>query len=73
MTVEMHPVYSSHITALGHDAGAGELHVQWDSGRTSVFGPGIDAATADRIRKSRSVGQAVTKDVKGKFGHRYLE
>ena len=68
----MKPTYSSHITALGHDADAGELHVAWDSGRTSVFGPGIDAAMADRIRASRSVGKAVTEDVKGKFGHRYL-
>ena len=34
---EMKPVYSSHVDAVGYDVGKEELHVQWRTGRVSVY------------------------------------
>lgn len=71
MPPTMHSVHSSHVTAIGHDADTGDMHVAWDSGRTSVF-ENVPADLAERVRKSHSVGKAMTDDIKGKFSHRYL-
>lgn len=70
MSVTLHDVRSSHVRQIGHDPDTQEMHVVWDSGRTSVF-TGVPANVADRVRKSHSVGKALGEEVKGKYGHRY--
>jgi hypothetical protein len=66
----MRPVYSSHVTAVGHDPEKQELHVQWDTGKTSIYA-GVPASLAEQVRTSASVGQALRDRVKGKYDHRY--
>jgi hypothetical protein len=71
MPPTMRHIHSSHVKQVGHDSDTGDLHVVWDSGRTSVF-ENVPADLADRVGKSHSVGKALTDEVKGKFTHRYL-
>lgn len=66
----MHPVYSSNVTAVGHDAAAQEMHVTWKSGKTSVYS-NVPAAKADEVRRSHSVGQAVRDMIIPHHDHRY--
>lgn len=69
MTVELHPVTSSYCAAVGHDPDAEELHVQWPSGKVSIYSP----VTADEHRAvvgAASVGRAVIHIKKTK-AHRY--
>jgi len=68
----MTPVWSSHVTAIGHDPDTNELHVTWDTNRTSVYS-GVPADLADQVTKSWSVGEALRTMVKGQFEHRYAE
>lgn len=68
----MRSVTSSHVARIGHNAETGELHVQWQDGRTSVYA-NVPAATADAVANSWSVGKALREQVKGRFPHRYLE
>lgn len=63
-------VYSSNVEKLGHDPETGELHVQWSSGKTSIYS-NVPTQVAEDVRTSWSVGQAVNQMVKGKFQHRY--
>ena len=37
MPPPMRSVFSSHVDRVGHDAQTGELFVQWDTGKTSVY------------------------------------
>ena len=37
MPPPMRSVFSSHVDRIGHDAQTGELYVQWDTGKTSVY------------------------------------
>jgi hypothetical protein len=72
MPPPMRSVFSSHVDRIGHDMQTGELHVVWDSGKTSVYS-GVPADVADDVSQSWSVGSALTAKVKGKYAHRYLE
>jgi hypothetical protein len=68
----MRSVYSSHVNRIGYDNETGELHVQWDSGKTSVYS-GVPAQLADETMNSWSVGKSLSTSIKPTFPHRYLE
>ena len=66
----MRSVFSSHVDRIGHDPETGELHVTWDSGKTSVY-EGVPADVAHSMMNSWSVGTALRDQVKPNFKHRY--
>ena len=66
----MQSVFSSHVSSVGYDAQAQELHVEWDSGKTSIYS-GVPADVADECQKSWSVGGYLRDQIKGRFSHRY--
>jgi len=70
----MRPVYSSGITAVGHDPETNELHVTWSGGRTSVY-QNVPPEVAHQTANSWSVGKAmnVIKADPEQFPHRYLD
>lgn len=72
MPPPMRSVFSSHVDRVGHDAQTGELFVQWDTGKTSVY-TGVPADLAEDVMSSWSVGSALTTRIKGTFAHRYLD
>lgn len=63
-------VYSSNVRAVGHDPETNEMHVEWKSGKTSIY-EGVSAEKAEDIRTSWSVGQAINTLVKDQHPHRY--
>lgn len=60
MTIEMKPVESSNIQAIGHDPDASELHVTFKSGATYVYSD-VDAKLHEIITNAAS---AVSKMIK---------
>lgn len=71
MTADMRSVFSSNISEIGYDADTTELVVRWNSGKTSVYGPGVPAEVAERVMNAASVGQAVNQTIKPGYPHRY--
>ena len=63
-------VFSSSVTAVGHDSDTGEMLVEWTDGKISAY-EGVDPLVVDDISKSYSVGKAIHAQIKGKFSHRY--
>jgi hypothetical protein len=72
MPPPMRSVFSSHVDRIGHDVQTGDLYVQWDSGKTSVYS-GVPPDLAEDVSTSWSVGSALTTRIKGAFPHRYLD
>lgn len=68
----MHPVYSSGVTAIGHDSETNEMHVTWNTGRTSVY-QDVPPEIAEQARNSWSVGKFLRESVRDKFQHRYSD
>jgi hypothetical protein len=66
----MRSVFSSHVNRVGHDPETGDLHVEWDNGKTSIYS-GVPPALADDVSNAWSVGKALHGQIKGKFPHRY--
>jgi hypothetical protein len=54
--VEMHPVRSEAISAIGHDAKTGEVHVAFRSGGLHKFGP-FGAEDFQRFKQAESIGK----------------
>lgn len=69
MGVPLEAVSSSYVRALGHDADSNELHVQWPSGRVSIYSD-VDAEHYEAIKSGESIGRAVIEVKKTKM-HRY--
>lgn len=70
--IEMKPVLSSHILAVGHDADKNEMVVEFVDGATVAY-PGVPANIADRIATASSPGAALHALVKSKgAAHKYL-
>lgn len=67
---EMKDVYSSHVDSIGYDEQTQELHVRWDSGRTSIYS-NVPKALAERTMNAWSVGKTLIQDIKPHFPHRY--
>lgn len=70
--VEMHPVASSNIDAVGHDASKSEMHVRFKNGGTHVFS-GVDHTAFTLMRNAESVGKHFHAHIRGKHDSRKLE
>jgi hypothetical protein len=71
MAPTMRDVFSSHVSRIGHDPDTSELHVQWDTGKTSAYA-NVPAEVAQSVMNAWSVGAALREQVKGKYEHRYV-
>lgn len=67
----MQEVYSSHVASVGYDPETRDLLVTWKGGKTSAYA-GVDPATANEVRNSWSVGEALNALVKPHHRHRYI-
>lgn len=68
----MKSVFSSHVAAIGYDPASGELHVHYgNSGRTAVYA-GVPAEVAHAVMAAPSIGEALWRDVRGRYRHGYL-
>jgi KTSC domain-containing protein len=69
----MTPVSSSHVAAIGYEAG--ELHVEYQNGKTSVYGDEgypVSEDVYNAVLNAASVGQALHQIVKTQgYPHRY--
>lgn len=74
MTVEMRPVSSRKISAIGWDPETQELHVTFNGGKTAVYShaDGISEDTFKALLSAPSVGKAFNELVLDVYGHRYL-
>lgn len=70
MPALMKPVFSSHITSVGHDPEKNEFVVEWKNGKRSVY-EGVPTALAEEVRNSASVGTAIRQMIQPEFKHRY--
>lgn len=68
----MTPVQSSNVAAMGYDPETRELHVQWHSGKVSVYG-GVAPGTAEAAMSAPSIGGYVSRVIRGQHEHRYRE
>jgi hypothetical protein len=66
--MNMHPVKSSNISALGYDAEKKELHVQFTNG-TSYSYAGVPEHEYKSLASADSVGKRFHTHVKEKFKH----
>ena len=64
--VEMHYVDSSNIEAIGHEAGAQELHVRFLSGDTYVY-HGVPEEVYDELMVAPSKGSYLNRMIKGSY------
>jgi hypothetical protein len=70
--MQMTPVYSSNVKSIGHDPDSNELHVEWNTGKVSIY-EGVPAKVASDVQNAWSVGQAVRDMIKDNYGHRYAK
>jgi hypothetical protein len=69
---EMEPVESSSVAAIGYDAGARALHVQFrDSGETYVY-YGVAPLVFEALRSAKSKGRFVNERVVRRYIARKL-
>lgn len=72
---EMRPVFSSHISEIGYDADANELHVTYKNGKMVVYEgvPADKAAIVGALDTTPpSIGEALREHIRGKYKHRYV-
>ena len=69
--MELKPVKSSNIAALGHDASSLDLHIQFSDGARYVY-EGVPAETHAEMLKSKSVGGFFAKSIRQQFKGRRL-
>jgi hypothetical protein len=65
MTVEMVPVQSEAIAAIGHDASTNTVHVEFHSGGTHPFGP-FTREEFEAFRDAGSVGKHFHANIRKK-------
>lgn len=70
MAAEMREVHSSNVARVGHDPDTGELHVEWKSGKTSIYSD-VTPEKAKTVMTAWSVGSALNETIKNRHGHRY--
>jgi hypothetical protein len=61
--IDLTPVKSSNVAAVGHDAQANELHVQFKSGNSYVYN-GVTADQHKALMSADSVGSHLHKIIK---------
>lgn len=64
--MQMIPVVSSAIAAVGYDIAQNILHIQFNSGQTSIY-QGISVETYDDMMSAASIGSFYHKHIKNKF------
>jgi KTSC domain len=77
MTIEMLPVMSSHVLALGYDHDTQELHVQYAPNLKNPRGPvvvyqGVEQKTAESVLNAPSIGSALHATIRGNYPHRTI-
>lgn len=70
MTVEMKPVSSSNIKAIGYDPATKEMHI--DFGESKYAYDNVPPSAHAAILAAGSVGKHFHANIKGKFGHRKI-
>lgn len=68
----MRDIFSSTVNRAGHDPKTNELHVEWKTGKTSVYS-NVPPKKADEVLNAWSVGKSLYKKIKGAHDHRYLK
>ena len=63
MPVEMNPVVSSNISAIGHDPANAELHVHFKDGSKYIY-PGVSAEKHDALSQAESIGSHFSKHIR---------
>jgi hypothetical protein len=67
VTVPLQPVKSSHIKAVGYDAAAGDLHVEFKDSHTPYIWHGVPAQTYSSMLAADSPGSFFHSHIRGKF------
>ena len=70
MAPKMRDVYSSTVDQIGYDEASREFHVQWQSGKLSVYSD-VPPEKAAEIQGSASMGQAIHRLLKNQHDHEY--
>lgn len=65
LMVDLRPVVSSNINAIGHDPDKSELHVQFANGGHYVYS-GVSAAQHQALMTADSIGSHLHKFIKSK-------
>lgn len=68
--MEMKSVFSSHISKIGYDSNAEELHVEFQNGKTAVY-QGVPGDVAAKVTGADSIGKALHEHIKGQYAHGY--
>ena len=69
--IEMYPVSSSNLRAVGYDAKSQTLHIQFHSGGLYEY-CGVDQQTYDELLAASSQGTYFHQHIKDVFGYRKL-
>jgi hypothetical protein len=70
--IDLTPVQSSQIAALGHDPVTNTLRVQFQGSGSTYDYAGVSAETAADFLKAESIGKFFGAQIKGKFEYRKL-
>lgn len=70
--VALKTVYSSHISAVGYDASAKRLDVEYQTGKRAAY-MNVPPEIAQRVMDAPSVGTALHQLIKGRFDFGYIE
>ena len=70
--IDMKPVQSSNIRAIGHDAAAAALVVEFTSGDFYEYA-NVNAEQFDALLKAESVGKHLNQHIKGKHPFKKLD
>lgn len=69
----MKSVFSSHVHSIGYDPAARVLHVKFgNTGKTVVY-EGVPPDVAMMVVGAPSIGEALHREVRGRFGYGYLK
>lgn len=66
--MQMKQVTSSHVNAVGYDAGKQELHVEYKNGTKFVY-KDVPGDKAQQVMNSHSIGKALHSMVRGQHDH----
>ena len=67
--IEMHPVYSSHVDAVGYDPESRRLFVRWQTGIISAYDD-VPPEIGGDLHNQPSIGAAL-KMIKAGYRHEY--
>lgn len=67
--MELHPVQSSHVEAVGYDAASRELHVQYKGGQRYIY-LDVPESVGTQAHTAKSPGRFLMDSIKGRYKHR---